>query len=128
MVGEEIYVPTFSIDASADWKVSYARDSRIDIPERAARAVARAIIEKEEECGWRVIVPAATTNFAGKGLLLARNAPIYEITAVTGSKFLSKELINSMLVGFKRVHRSLTDLYIAPEDAADIREWTDYIQ
>jgi len=96
--------------------VSYARDSRVDIPERAARAAARAIIEKEEECGWRIIVPAATTNFAGKGLLLARNAPVYEITTGTASKFLSKELINLMLVGFKRVKRNLTDLYVSPED------------
>jgi hypothetical protein len=124
-VGEEIFVPTFSLDTSADWKVDYARDARVDIAERAARAAARAIIDKEEECGWRVIVPAATTNFAGKGLLGARNAPIYEITSGTGAKFLSKELINLMLVGFKRTKRNLTDLYISPEDAADIREWTD---
>ena len=30
-----------------------------------------------------------------------------------------------MMVGFKRIGRTLTDLYVAPEDAADIREWTD---
>jgi hypothetical protein len=30
-----------------------------------------------------------------------------------------------MIVGFKRIGRTLTDLYVAPEDAADIREWTD---
>jgi len=30
-----------------------------------------------------------------------------------------------MIVGFKRVGRTLTDLYVSPEDAADIREWTD---
>ena len=124
-VGEEIFVPTFNIDTAMDWKVSYARDSRIDIPERAAKAAARAILEKEEECGWRVIVPSATTNFTGKGLLTARNAPIYEITSGTGSKFLSKELINTMIVGFVRNNRNLTDLYVSPEDAADIREWTD---
>lgn len=123
MVGEEIFVPTFELDTAADWKVSYARDSRLDVPERAARAAARAIVEKEEECGWRVIVPASTTNFAGQGMLLPRNAPIYEVTSGTGSKFLSKELINLMLVGFKRTKRNLTDLYISPEDAADIREF-----
>jgi len=37
-VGEEVYVPTFPIAVSADWKVTYARDSRIDIPERSARS------------------------------------------------------------------------------------------
>ena len=125
-VGEEVYVPTFSISAAADWKVTYARDSRIDIPERAARNAARAIADFEEESGWRVIVPGGTTNFSGQGLLGARNAPIYQVpSGSTGEKFLSKELINLMMVGMKRTRRSLTDLYISPEDAADIREWTD---
>jgi len=125
-VGEEVYVPTFSISVSADWKVTYARDSRIDIPERAARNAARAIADFEEESGWRVIVPGGTTNFAGQGLIGSRNAPIFQVPAgATGEKFLSKELINLMMVGMKRVRRSLTDLYISPEDAADVREWTD---
>jgi hypothetical protein len=125
-VGEEVYVPTFPISVSADWKVTYARDSRIDIPERAARNAARAIADFEEDSGWRVIVPGGTTNFAGQGLLGSRNAPIFQVPAgATGEKFLSKELINLMMVGMKRVRRSLTDLYISPEDAADVREWTD---
>jgi hypothetical protein len=42
-----------------------------------------------------------------------------------GAGYLSKELINKMIVGFKRTGRTLTDLYVSPEDAADIREWTD---
>jgi hypothetical protein len=125
-VGEEVYVPTFSISVAADWKVTYARDSRIDIPERAARNAARAIADYEEDSGWRVIVPGATTDFQGQGLLGSRNAPVFQVPAgSTGEKFLSKELINLMMVGMKRVRRSLTDLYISPEDAADIREWTD---
>ena len=71
-------------------------------------------------------MPAATSAFTGKGLLGSRPAPIYEINpASTGAGYLSKELINKMMVGFKRIGRTLTDLYVAPEDAADIREWTD---
>ena len=71
-------------------------------------------------------MPAATSSFTGKGLLGSRPAPIYEINpASTGAGYLSKELINKMIVGFKRTGRKLTDLYISPEDAADIREWTD---
>ena len=125
-IGEEVYVPTFAIDASADWKLTYARDSRVDIAQRAAARVAKDIANYEEECGWRVIMPAATSSFSGKGLLGSRPAPIYEIApSSTGAGYLSKELINKMLVGFKRIGRTLTDLYISPEDAADIREWTD---
>lgn len=125
-IGEEVYVPTFTVDASADWKLTYARDSRIDIATRAAARVAKDLANYEEECGWRVLMPAATSAFSGKGLLGSRPAPIYEIDpASTGAGYLSKELINKMIVGFKRIGRTLTDLYIAPEDAADIREWTD---
>jgi hypothetical protein len=125
-IGEEVYVPTFTIAASADWKITYARDSRIDIPQKAAARVAKDLANYEEECGWRVIMPAATSSFSGKGLLGSRPAPIYEIApASTGAGYLSKELINKMIVGFKRIGRTLTDLYVSPEDAADIREWTD---
>lgn len=124
--GEEVVVPTFSIDASGDWKVQYARDARIDIPAKAAAAAAKAIANFEEECGWRVVIPAATSAFAGKGLLGPRNAPIYEISSgSTGAGYLSKYLINKMMTGFKRLGRTLTDLYVSPEDAADIRLWTD---
>ena len=125
-IGEEVFVPTFTVNASADWKLTYARDSRIDVAQRAAMRVAKDLANYEEECGWRVIVPAATSAFSGKGLLGSRPAPIYEIAAAsTGAGYLSKELINKMMVGFKRTGRTLTDLYVAPEDAADIREWTD---
>lgn len=116
-IGEEVYVPTFSIDASGDWKLTYARDSRIDIPQRAAEKAAKAVADYEEECGWRIILPAATSSFSGKGLLGPRPAPIYEINpASTGAGYLSKELLNRMIVGFKRVGRTLTDIYISPED------------
>ena len=125
-IGEEVYVPTFTVDAAADWKITYARDSRIDIPQRSAAKVAKELANYEEECGWRVIVPAATSAFSGKGLLGSRPAPIYEIDpASTGAGYLSKELINKMIVGFTRTGRTLTDIYLSPEDAADIREWTD---
>ena len=122
-IGEEVYIPTFTIDASADWKISYARDSRIDIAQRAAARAAKDLAHYEEECGWRVIMPAATSAFTGKGLLGSRPAPIYEIQpSSTGAGYLSKELVNKMIVGFKRIGRTLTVLYISPEDAADIRK------
>lgn len=125
-IGEEVYIPTFTISTAADWKITYARDSRIDIPQRAAAKAAKELADYEEECGWRVIMPAATSPFSGKGLLGSRPAPIYEIAPTAqGAGYLSKELINKMIVGFKRIGRTLTDLYVSPEDAADIREWTD---
>ena len=124
--GEDVVVPTFKISTSAEWKLSYARDGRIDIAARAARKAAQAIAEYEEESAWSILAPAATTNFSATGLLSARSAPIYEVPAGSnGAGYLSKELINRMIVGFQRLGRTLTDLWLSPEDAADIREWTD---
>ncbi len=125
-VGEDVYVPTFTIDSAVQWKLTYARDGRVDIAARAARNMARDIANYEEESGWRVLIPAGTTNFSGQGLLPARSAPIYEVASATpGAGYLSKELINKMMVGMVRTDRQLTDLWVSPEDAADIREWTD---
>ena len=124
-VGEEVYVPIFKIGTSFDWSLDYARDGRIDIAERAMRNAARAVVDYEEESAWRVLVPAATTAFAGKGLLGPRPAPVVEITTGPASGFLSKELVNQMMVRMKRTKRTLTDLYVSPEDMADIREWSE---
>lgn len=125
LTGEEVYVPIFKVGTSFDWSLDYARDGRIDIAERAMRTAARTMVDYEEECAWRVLVPAATTAFPGKGLLGPRPAPIVEITSGPAAGFLSKELVNAMMVRMKRTKRTLTDLYVAPEDMADIREWSD---
>lgn len=125
-IGEEVFVNTFSVSASKDWKVSYARDGRIDIVVRAQQAVAKALAAFEEEAGWRVVVPATTTNFGGAGILLPRPAPIYQMPAGDpASGYLSKELVNRMIVGMNRLGRNLTELWVSPEDIADIREWTE---
>jgi len=125
-MGEEVYVPTFDIAASADWKVKYALEGRVDVLQKAIDKVAKEISKYEDDCGWNVIVPAVTSAWVAQGLLSGRPAPIYEVApASPGAGYLSKELINKMIVGMERAGRRLTDLYISPEDAADIREWTD---
>lgn len=125
-MGADVYVPTFTINASADWKLTYAEEGRVDILDIVTNKIARSIAEYEEESAWKVIVPAGTTNFTATGLLASRSAPIYEVAAGSaGAGYLSKELINKMMVGMERVDRTLTDLFISPEDAADIREWSD---
>ena len=123
--GEEVYVPTFSVGTSFDWSLRYARDGRIDIAQRAMRNAAIAIADYEEESAWRLLAPAATAAFAGKGLLGPRSAPIVEIAGTSAGGFFSKELINQMKVKMERNRRTLTDIYCAPEDIADIREWGD---
>jgi hypothetical protein len=125
-VGEEVYVPTFDLAASADWKVKYALEGRTDVLQKAIAKTVKTLAEYEDDCGWNVIVPSVTSAWVAQGLLSGRPAPLYEVApASPGAGYLSKELINKMIVGMERVGRKLTDLYISPEDAADIREWSD---
>ena len=124
LAGEEIVVPTFKVGTACEWALKYARDGRIDIAERCMRTAARAIVDYEEESAWRLLAPAATSAFPGKGLLSARPAPIVEIAGGPAAGFFSKELVNQMIVKMKRTRRTLTDLYVSPEDMADQREWS----
>ena len=124
-VGEEVFVPTFNVAASADWKLQYAIEGRTDVLQKAINKVARELTKYEDDSGWNVIVPAVTSAWVAQGLLPGRPAPIYEVNPSSpGAGYLSKELINKMMVGMKRAGRTLTDLYVSPESAADIREWT----
>jgi hypothetical protein len=129
--GEEVYVPVFTVGTSFDWSLKYARDGRVDIANRAMRNAARGIVDYEEESSWRLIAPAATSAFPGKGLLGPRPAAIVEISGGPAAGFLSKELINQMIIKMERNRRVLTDVYCAPEDLGDVREWgeseADYI-
>ena len=123
---EEVSIPIFQVQAAKDWPLKYAEEGRVDIPQQAQKAVAKAISEYEEEAGWRTIVPAATSAFTGAGILPPRPAPIYELLAGDAAAgYFSKELINRMIVGMERIGRQLNLLWIAPEDMADIREYTD---
>ena len=43
-----------------------------------------------------------------------------------GSGYLSKELINEVLIAFKRVGYGLTDLYISKKDVDDVAKWANH--
>ena len=126
LISEEVMLRTFTVQAAKDWLLKYAREGRVDVAVRAQQAVADALADYEEEAGWRTIMPAATSSFDGAGVLSPRPAPIYEMPAGDpASGYFSKELINRMIVGMKRLGRKLGELWVSPEDLADIREWTD---
>ena len=126
LMKDEVIIPTFVIQAAKDWLLKYARTGRVDIVVRAQSEVAKAIAAYEEEAGWRTVVPACTSAFDGAGILAPRPAPIYEMPAGDAAAgYFSKELLNRMMVGMNRLGRNLSEVWISPEDAADIREYTD---
>lgn len=126
LLAEEVRIPTFVVQAAKDWLLKYARAGRVDVVTKAQQAVAKALASYEEEAGWRVVVPACTSTFDGAGILPPRPAPIYQMPAGDqAAGYFSKELLNRMLVGAQRLGRNIHELWISPEDMADIREYTD---
>jgi hypothetical protein len=125
-VQEEVVIQTFTVQAAKDWKIAYAKEGRIDIVTKAQNYVAKTLAKFEEEAGWRVLAPACTKAFDGAGVTAPRPAPIYQMPqgdATAG--YFSKELINRMMVGMQRIGRNLDELWVSPEDIADIREYTE---
>jgi hypothetical protein len=126
LMAEEVSIPLFMVQAAKDWMLKYDEEGRVDILQRAIQDVARNIISYEDEGVFRVIWPAVTSSFDGAGVLPPRPAPVYQLPAGDpASGYLSKELINRMIVGAKRMGQTLVELEVSPEDLADIREWTD---
>lgn len=74
------------------------------------------------EYGWGAVIPKI---YDGNPVNKYSDSICKVHQTGTGAGYMSKELINKMMVIFKRRGKSLTDLYISAEDAADIREWTD---
>jgi hypothetical protein len=121
-----VSVPIFCVSAAQDWLYKYMKDKREDIIMRAGRKVAKALVEYEEEAGWRTIIPSVTSAFGGAGIVPPQPANIYQLPeGDPASGYFSKELINRLIVGAQRNGKNLTMLWISPEDMADIREYTD---
>lgn len=126
MLAEEVRIPTFLVQAAKDWLLKYAKAGRLDVVTKAQQAVAKSLASYEEEAGWRVVVPACTAAFDGASVLPPRPAPIYQMTpGDQAAGYFSKELLNRMLVGAQRLGKNIHELWISPEDMADIREYTD---
>jgi hypothetical protein len=119
----DIQLPLFSIQAAQNWTWEYSNAKTV---ETAVERVAKAIVDYEEECLWRVIIPAVTTAFDGCGALPSRPAQLYEMPVGDPTAgYFSKEIVNRMIVGMQRLGKKLKTLWISPEDLADIREYTE---
>ena len=125
LMAEEYTMPMFAVQAAKDWLLKYERE-RPDVLIRAASSVGKAIAAYETEAIWRTIIPAVTSAFDGAGILSPRPAQIYQLPGGDlAAGYFSKELVNRLIVGARRMGKNVTTLLVSPEDLADIREWTD---
>jgi hypothetical protein len=126
VLAEEVLLPTFSVQAAKNWSLKYDNDGRVDVLQKAIEAIAKALVSYEDEGAFRVIWPAVTSAFDGAGILPPRPASVYRMPdGDPTAGYLSKELINRMIIGAKRIGQTLVEILVSPEDLADIREWAD---
>ena len=108
--GEELYVPTFELGTSVEYKESYARNGQYDVADTAMKKMLNAIVTKEEALGWAVIRSAATA---------ARTV------TVGGATTLTKELLNKMFVKMSETNgMQVRSIFVNNNRFGDLRMWT----
>ena len=118
--GDYVMVPTYSISASIDWLLRYAREARWDVVGRAMQVLEASFVKKMNDDGWHTVLAAGVD----------RNIMVYDADATAGQ--FTKRLVSLMKTVMRRngggntgsISRSrLTDLYLSPEAIEDVRNW-----
>ncbi|WP_336784157.1 HK97-fold major capsid protein [Paenibacillus illinoisensis] len=108
VTGDSLIVPTFEVANSVEWKLSFVRDGRFNIVERALEKLAESFVKAEEASGWAVI--RASIDSAN--------------TVTTTETNLSKKAFNDLITYMTKTGYNATDIYCSPTRAKDIRDWT----
>ena len=118
--GDYVMVPTYSISASIDWLLRYAREARWDVVGRAMQVLEASFVKKMNDDGWHTVLAAGVD----------RNIMVYDADATAGQ--FTKRLVSLMKTVMRRngggntgslVRGKLTDMSLSPEALEDIRNW-----
>ena len=118
--GDYVMVPTYSISASIDYLLRYAREARWDIVGRAMQVLEASFVKKINDDGWHTVLAAGVD----------RNIMVYDADATAGQ--FTKRLVSLMKTVMRRngggnsgsiVRGKMTDMYLSPEALEDIRNW-----
>jgi len=114
-IRDEIYVPTFTIDSSADWRIVC---DNTKVPTLAAKRCAMNLCNYEEDSAFDIIIRSATTSFINNTELnickIAKGLP--------GYGYLSVELLYEMFKSFETRKKTLTDICVGPKDVEDLKK------
>lgn len=114
--GDEIYIPTFSIEAAVRYSMDLAEQGRVDLAGQQMQLLKNRIVAKEEHAAWRAI----KGTFSG----VNSNQTVYCSGTTENFHSLSKKAINKMIVQMDVQRRVLTDIFASPVSLGDIREWS----
>lgn len=119
--GDELYIPTWGIDAEVEWSMDIAEQGRVNIAENATNLLKNRIIAKEERAGWQTI-KTTLTGIAGVNGFNSSQV-VYCSGGVQAYNYFSKKAVNDMSVQMDLQRRHLSDLYVSPRSYGDIRGW-----
>lgn len=108
VVGDSLIVPTFEVANSVEWKLSFVRDGRYNIVERALTKLGESFVRAEETAGWATI----------RGAIDGTNT--LNVGAITT---IDKATLNSMITEFHAVGYNPEVIYMSPRCAKAIRDW-----
>ena len=115
-----VMVPVYSVGNSIDWLLRYARDARWDVVGRAMRILEAGFVKKNNDDGFHILLAAGVD----------RNIMVFDGDASQGQ--FTKRLVSLMKTVMRRNgggnsssvnRRTLTDLYMSPENMEDMRAW-----
>ena len=118
--GDYVMVPTYSISASIDWLLRYAREARWDVVGRAMQVLEASFVKKLNDDGWHTVLAAGVD----------RNIMVYDADATQGQ--FTKRIVSLLKTVMRRngggnagslVRGKLTDMYLSPEALEDVRNW-----
>ncbi len=121
--GDYVAVPVYWISDSVDTHLQYVQDGRFDVVRRLFQILEGCFVAKLNRDGWRVIITAAAN----------RNIQIYDDTSGLAAGQFTPRLVALMMTSMRRYaggnfksmgKARLTDLYMSPECAGDMRTWS----
>lgn len=115
--GDELYIPTFGIEAGTAFPMDIAEQGRINIASESTRLLGDRIVAKEEAAGWATI--KGTFNLINTG-----SQTVYCSGSSEAFHSFSKKAVNKMAVQMDLQRRQLTDIFVSPRSMGDVREWS----
>lgn len=114
--GDEIFIPTFGIEAAVRYSIDIAEQGRVDIAAAQMELLKNRIIAKEEYAGWRLI----------KATLSGVNTDQTVYCSGSSENFhsFSKKALNKLSVQMDKQRRNLNEVFVSPTSMGDIREWS----
>lgn len=114
--GDEVFIPTFAVEAAVRYSMDIAENGRLDVAARQMEMLKNRILAKEETAAWRLI----KATFSG----VNANQTVYCSGSSENFHSFSKKALNKLSVQMDVQRRQLTDVFVSPVSLGDVREWS----